>query len=98
MRPSLGNPAADLAAEAVMIALPAEGPGADGAAAIHAGKQIFQKHAVRIKSDRMNLSRRDLALAIAALTTTSASAETLPKLGSQIHPYDKLPVRHNGAN
>jgi quercetin dioxygenase-like cupin family protein len=46
----------------------------------------------------MNLSRRDLALTLAALTQVSGFSETLPKLGSQIHPYDKLPVRHNGAN
>jgi quercetin dioxygenase-like cupin family protein len=46
----------------------------------------------------MNLSRRDLALTLAALTQVSARSEALPKLGSQVHPYDKLPVRHNGAN
>lgn len=46
----------------------------------------------------MNLSRRDLALALTALSAASAPADTLPRLGSQIHPYDKLPVRHNGAN
>jgi quercetin dioxygenase-like cupin family protein len=46
----------------------------------------------------MNISRRDLALALTALSAASASPETLPALGSQIHPYDKLPSKRNGQN
>jgi quercetin dioxygenase-like cupin family protein len=84
------------AAGTIARAAAAQAAVADGA--IPAGNSAFHCIAVRIKSDRMNLSRRDLALTLAALTQVSARSEALPKLGSQIHPYDKLPVRHNGEN
>jgi len=93
------SPAGVPAVEAVTIAHRAaavQAAVADGA--IRAGNFAFHYSAVRIKSDRMNLSRRDLALTLAALTQLPASSETLPRLGSQIHPYEKLPVRHNGEN
>ena len=90
-----GGPVAGAAMTALLVA--AAEPAVAGAA-IRAGNSAFHCSAVRIKSDRMNLSRRDLALTLAALTQLPASSETLPRLGSQIHPYDKLPVRHNGEN
>lgn len=47
----------------------------------------------------MKLFRRDFALALAAASSAlPARSEALPRLGSKVYPYDKLPVTQNGEN
>jgi quercetin dioxygenase-like cupin family protein len=47
----------------------------------------------------MTISRRDLALTIAALSTAAAArSETLPPLHSKVYPYKDLPVRESGGH